>query len=136
MSGNVMENGISALTSRQQTVLPVLAAVPTIAKAARISGVTERTLYRWMEDETFRDELARVRREFAELARQALQGLMVQSVSVLADSMDDPDKSLRFRAARTSLAFGLQSSEIDKLREEIRDLSEALPVWAAHNPAK
>ncbi len=136
MSENDMESGNLALTPRQQTVLPVMAAVPTIAKAARISGVTERTLYRWMEDETFRDELARVRREFAELARQALQGLMLQSVSVLADSMDDPDKSLRFRAARASLAFGLQSSEIDKLTEEIRDLAEAFPVWAAHNPAK
>ena len=136
MSENDMESGNPALTPRQRTVLPIMAAVPTIAKAARISGVTERTLYRWMEDETFRDELARVRREFAELARQALQGLMLQSVSVLADSMDDPDKSLRFRAARSALAFALQSSEIDKLKEEIRDLSEALPVWAAHNPAK
>ena len=136
MSENDMESGNPALTPRQKTVLPIMAAVPTIAKAARISGVTERTLYRWMENDAFRDELARLRREFAELALQALQGLMLQSVSVLADTMDDPDKSLRFRAARTSLAFGLQSSEIDKLREEIRDLSEALPVWSAHNPAK
>ena len=136
MSRKVREPGSRALTPRQKTVLPIMAAVPTIAKAARISGVTERTLYRWMENDAFRDELARLRRECAELARQALQGLMVQSVSILADSMDDPDKALRFRAARSALAFAFQSSEIDKLREEIRDLSEALPVWATHNSAK
>ena len=131
-----METRKPVLTPRQKTVLPIMAAVPTVAKAARISGVTERTLYRWMQDEAFREELARLRQEFAGLARQALQGMMLQGLSVLADSMDDSDKALRFRAARSALSFALQSAEIDKLREEVRDLSEALPVWAAHNPAK
>ena len=63
MSGNLKT---SDLTHRQQAVLPVMAAAPSLAEAARISGFNERTLRRWLDDDDFRAELTRLRQESAE----------------------------------------------------------------------
>ncbi len=105
MSANVRDSEISGLTLRQQAVLPVMVNSPSLAEGARLSGVSERTLRRWLEDDAFRDELARRRQESADLACQALQGVLLRSVSVLAESLEDPDKSIRLRAARYAMSF-------------------------------
>ena len=133
MRGNEREVENSSLTIRQQSALSIIAASPSVAQAARTSGIGQSTIYRWMEDDDFRGELTRLRRESAELARRELQGLMLRSVSVLADAMEDPDKAVRLRAARYAMSFALRVGEIETLKREIRDLQEALPLWAARH---
>ena len=133
MSGNVRRSENFDLTHRQQAVLPVMATARSLAEAARVSGFTERTLRRWLDDDDFRAELARLRQESAELARRELQGLMLRSVSVLSEAMDDPDKALRLRSARYALSFAVRICETEKLRKDIQDLEYALPLWAAHD---
>ena len=103
-----------------------MAAAPSLAEAARVSGFSERTQRRWLEDDNFRDELTRLRQESANLARQELQGLMLRSVSVLAEAMDDPDAAVRLRAARYALSFAIQVCEAGKLRADIQALEDAL----------
>ena len=133
MSGNVRQSENSDLTHRQQAVLPVMAAAPSLAEAARISGFNERTLRRWLDDDDFRSELTRLRQESAELARRELQGLMLRSVSVLSEAMDDPDKALRLRAARYALSFAVRICETEKLSKEIQDLEDTLSLRDAQN---
>ena len=72
MGENGREIQKSSLTFRQQAALTVIAATPTVAQAARQSGIGESTLYRWLEDDKFRAELIRLREESANLARQEL----------------------------------------------------------------
>ena len=126
----------AGLTFRQQSALPIIAASPTIAQAARSSGIGESTLRRWLDDSNFRDELVLLRRESACLARQELQGLMLRSVSVLAEAMEDPDMAIRLRAARCALSFAVQICEAERLRSDIQALEEALPLWTAHHSSK
>ena len=110
-----------------------MASTPSLAVAARMSGFNERTLRRWLEDNDFRAELTRLRQESAELARRELQGLMLRSVSVLSEAMDDPDKALRLRAVRYALSFAVRVCETEKLQKDIQDLEDALPLRAAHD---
>ena len=124
------------LTFRQQAALSIIAATPTIAQAARQAGIGESTLYRWLEDDHFRVELARIREESADLARQELQGLMLRGVSVIAEAMDDPDKAVRLRAARYAVSFAARIGEVEKLRKEIQDIEAAMPIWTAHHNLK
>ncbi len=126
MSADVRRSENLQLTHRQQAVLPVMAATPSLAEAARVAGFSERTLRRWLEDDHFRDELTRLRQESASLARQELQGLMLRSVSVLAEAMDAPDMAVRLRAARYALSFAIQVYEAQKLRADIQALEDAL----------
>ena len=136
MRENEREIKKSSLTFRQQSVLSIIATAPTVAQAARKAGVGESTLYRWLEDDEFRAELTRIREASANLARQELQGLMLRSVTVLAEAMDDPDKTVRLRAARYAMSFAGRISEVEKLRKEIQEVEAALPMWAAHNSKK
>ena len=113
--------------------MSIIAATPTIAQAARVSGIGETTLYRWLHDDHFRDELTRLRQESANLARLELQGTMLRSVSVLSEALEDPDLAVRLRAARYALSFAVQICEVEKLRADLRTLEDALPSWAAHH---
>ena len=136
MSANVRRIENSNLSHRQWAVLPVVASAPSLAQAARISGFSERTLRRWLDDDDFRGELTRLRQESAELARLELQGLMLRSVSVLSEAMDDPDKAIRLRAARYAMSFAVRVSETEKLKKDIQDLEDAVALGNAQHPVK
>ena len=127
------EKNPPALSLRQQTALPVIAVSRTLTQAANDANINRTTLRRWMEDDKFREELVRLREEAAELARSELQELMLHSVGVLADAMENaPSHDVRVRAARTALSFGMQLNEMKKLHHEIETLRDALDIWQTH----
>ena len=134
MAGNGGENEKSRLSFRQQSALPAIAAAPSIAQAARDSGVSETTLRRWLHEKDFREELINLRQESAELARQELQGLMLTGLSIMAAAMQSPDEPTRIRAARYVLSFGVQIGEAEKLRGEVRKLEDSFALLSARKP--
>lgn len=133
MQQNVAGKNPSDLSPRQQQVLPFLVSSPTLSQAARDANINRNTLRRWMEDDKFRDELVRLRQEAAELARSELQELMLLSVGVLSDAMQNAaSHDVRVRAARTALSFGMQLNEMKKLQEEVETLRDSLKIWQTH----
>ena len=122
-TGNDRMIEISGLTPRQQAVLPVLALSPSIAQAARQSGVSERTLRRWLDDSAFREQLSQVHRESYDLARKQLQALVPHFISVLAaEAIENPDPGVRIRASRYALSYAVRFCETDKLNDDLSDL--------------
>ena len=79
-NGTEFEN--SGLSSRRQQALPIIAAAPTLAQAARSSGIGQGTPYRWLQDNRFRHELTRLRPNTAGLARYELRGLMLRCLDM------------------------------------------------------
>ena len=127
MTGNDREIEISHLTPRQQAVLPVVDVSPSIAQAARQSGVSERTLRRWLDDPSFREQLAQLHQESHDLARQQLQALVPHFISVLAaEAIENPDPAVRIRAARYAMSYAVKFCETDRLADDLRDLRAAL----------
>ena len=131
MGENERGSKTSSLSRRQQSALPVIATTPTLAQAARSSGIGESTLYRWLEDPLFREELIRLRQEAADLAKRELQGVMLRSVSVISDALEDPDIAIRLRAARYGMSFAVQISEVEKLRADLQAVEDSLPQSAS-----
>ena len=126
MAQNGPESGKPGLTARQKRTLPILASASSIAEAARLSDVGRRTLHRWLDDPDFRDELARCHKEAADLARSQLQGVMLQAVLALADSLQDPNPEIRLRAIRTALNYSVKLNDIERLREELQAFEDSL----------
>ena len=127
LSGNDREIEISGLSLRQQALLPVVALSPSIAQAARDSGVSERTLRRWLDEPAFREQLSQLHRESYDLARRQLQALVPHFISVLAqEAIENPDPAVRIRAARYAMNYALRFCEIDKLNNDVQDLRGAL----------
>ncbi len=124
---NVRESEITGLTHRQKSVLPILAVTHTLAQAARDSGVSEKTLRRWMDDPTFRTELDHLREESYDIARQQFQIAVPLFISVLTnEALENPDPSIRIRAARYGLNYAVKFRDYDKLVEDVQDLRAAL----------
>ena len=106
---------MSHLSNRQILALPILAAAPNMRQAASDAGISQSTLYRWLQDEYFRNELKRLITETAELIRHELTETTLRSFKVLADLMDHPDPLVRFRAARTVASMGIRVIDADIL---------------------
>ena len=126
MAQNGTETGKPSFTARQKRTLPILASASSISEAARLSDVGRRTLHRWLDDPNFRNELAGLHKEAADLARSQLQGVMLQAVLALADSLQDPNPEIRLRAIRTALDYSVKFNDIETLRQEFQDLEDSL----------
>ena len=124
----------SPLTPRQLSALPYLAAFPNATQAARAAGIGKSTLYRWLEDDDFREELTRFRTEAAEFANQELKGLQLRAVDVLREAMNHSDIGVRLRAARYSMSFSAQVGLAEKLRQQIEHLETAFEHWKPKRP--
>lgn len=116
------------LTPRQNLALPHIACASSIAEGAKNAQIDRTTLHRWMRDAHFRAELQRMRDDVAEIAKAKLQGLMLKSVIVLGEIIDDPDPSVRLRVARTALNAALRMNEDSDLRHRIEVLDEAIAM--------
>ena len=126
MTGNDGKPKISVLSSRQQGALPVIAAAPTIAQAARDCRVSESTLRRWLRDPAFAEELDLLRQEYTSEVSQQCLGLVLRGMNVLAEAMDDPDRALRLRATRYAMSFAVHLHEYMKLNADIREMRDSL----------
>ena len=133
MAQNGPKSGKTSLTARQERALPILASASSIAEAARLSDIGRRTLHRWLDDPDFRDELARLHEEAADLARSQLQGVMLQAVLALADSLQDPNPEIRLRAIRTALDYSVKVNDIERLRKELHALEDSLDISRGHD---
>lgn len=117
------------LTQNQIAAMPYLASSPTVSEAAKRLGINRTTIYRWMEDDEFRAELQRLRKQAADLARAELKGLMLKSICVFADAMEDPNPAIRLKAARDSAYIALKIEETEALRNRIDRLDDAIHLW-------
>ena len=136
MGGNGGISSISTLTFRQQSALPAIALAPTLSQAARDSGVGLSTLRRWLQEPEFRQQLANLRQESADLARQQAQAILPRCLSVFAEVMEAPDPSLRLRAARYAMAFALQIAEFQDLKANLQDIEQAVQARSDASPPK
>ena len=66
----------TSLTTKQQRALPYLVTAPSVAQGAEEADIARATLYRWMHDPAFRDELERLRGEAAKVAKVELRNYL------------------------------------------------------------
>src|SRR5919106_574756 len=102
------------LSGNQVRALSALLSQPTLALVAAQVGVTERTLYRWLaEDDTFKAEYLKLRREVLSNAVFQLQKASNNAVNTLISVMNDSESpaSARVAAAVKVLELSFKSIE-------------------------
>jgi hypothetical protein len=123
----------TALPDKQLAALPYLIAAPSLAEGARLADIGRSTLYRWMGDDDFRAELERLRAGASDLARIELQGLMLKSIMVLAEALEDVSPTIKLRAAQATLAIGLKALDLKQIQRRLDLLDDALSLHASRN---
>ena len=117
----------AALTPRQTLALPYIAATASLSAGARAARIHRSTLHQWMTDPHFRAELERMRKDAESLARVELQGLVLKSISTLAELLEDPDPKVRAAAVRVALSNALKIGENREIRNQL-EMIEATQV--------
>jgi transposase-like protein len=116
---------MAGLTRKQDETIAVLLTVPTIAAAARQVGVGERTLFRWLRQDTaFQAAYRQARRQTVQHAIARVQQATSTAVTTLEAVMGDPDKpsSRRVAAAKAVLELALKAIEFEDLEARVAAL--------------
>lgn len=118
------------LSTNQKKALVALLHCSTVAQAAETCGLTERTLFAYLANPTFKAELRKRQDQAIAAATSALSGLAGTAIDVLRSVLEDPDAShaCKVRAALGVLDQRRKSTELDDLAARLSDLEGALNV--------
>lgn len=108
----------------EDAAIVALLAEPTIGKAAVAAGVSESTLYNWLEDPSFQARYRDARRQVLEQAVSQLQRAAGQAVTVLVEIAEDgaAPQAARVSAAKTILDQAFRGLELLDLAAEVAEL--------------
>jgi len=122
-------SGRTGLNSRQTRALQAILASPSLAEAARRSGIGEATIRRWMrQDAEFQESVAEARRAALSGVLTGLQTGMADAAQALREiatstSARDAD---RIAASRTLLQLGIQAVGEVETTERLDSIEQAL----------
>ena len=107
-----------------EKILAALIATRSVPEAAAASGVSERTIYSRLADESFQAEYEARRRCTLDHACKALQGALTDAVEVLTTIMKDASASpgSRITAARSVMDYGIKLTELTDLAARVAAL--------------
>lgn len=127
-SGNVADirhiQRADGLTHKQEQAIVALLNEPTVARAARSLGLSEKSLYRWLDERAFGRAYRKARREAFAQAIANSQRYAPLAVQMLAKIMADETLSVsaRVSAASILLKFSRESIELDDLAQRVDEL--------------
>lgn len=124
---SALENPDSGLTPKQEDAIVRLINEPNIAKVAEACEVTDRTVYRWLQEPAFSAAYRKARRDAFSQAIALTQRYAPMAVNVLAKVMADQDAPhhARVTAAVNLLRFGREAIELDDLAARVEALEQA-----------
>ncbi len=116
------------LSQRQHEALLAMLREPTVAKAAESTGIPQRTLYNWLQDEKFMSALRKARRDGFSTAVAMTVRYAPVAVTALVKVVTDQKTpaAARVRAATALLDFGTAFVELEDVVQRVAALELAL----------
>ncbi len=117
------------ITPKQEQAILALLAEPTIHAAGVACGVSDTTLWRWLQLSEFQRRYRAARRQIVESSIGRLQKSCDEAVHALRMIIRDQraPASARVAASRVVLEQSLRALELEDLTERIERLEERLP---------
>jgi hypothetical protein len=119
-------NDSKALTARQMRVIPYLLDAPSIEEGCKRARVSKVTVYAWLKEEIFPQELKRQRDELIERALDSLKANVRLATETLVNLLDSESESIKARAAEDILEFTIKAIEREELEKRIDALEKRL----------
>lgn len=111
---------------REQKALEALITFPTIKEAAQQSGMSESTLYRYLNDEEFKQAYRNAKKEIMRGVSNSIQMASTIAIKTLVDVMTDSKANAMARVTASSkmLDLAYQSHKDEDVYAELEDLRE------------
>ena len=107
-------------------VIPYLLDAPSIEEGCRRAKVSKVTVYEWLKQENFRQDLKRQRDELIERALNSLKANIAKATETLVKHLDSKRENISIRAAESIIAFAQKAIEFETLEKRIEALEERL----------
>ena len=98
------------LSEKQLIAIPHLVSSKSISQAAEFAGVGRTTIYRWLNDDTFRAAYEEQRDAVAQYARSGMRSLMLKALSIQAERLESDDPKERARAAQAIMDYDTKTA--------------------------
>lgn len=118
------EKNEKLLPAKQEAALAALLTNPMIKEAVLAAGVSETTIWRYLQDEKFVSRYRAARRDAVNLAIMNLQQNACEAAKVLCQIATDETAphSSRVAAARTIIDQAIRGVEMDEMQQRIENL--------------
>lgn len=117
-----------SISTHQQKAIAAILASRTLSEAAKSAQVSERTLYRWLDDQAFQMELHKQESRTINEASRFFLSLTEEALHVVHEIITNTElsPSIRLRAAENIFNHFLRIREIASLEERVIALEESL----------
>ena len=119
-------DGNTDLSLRQLRTIPYLIAAPSIEEGCKRSKVSKATVYAWLKEAAFKEELRRQRNEISKAALERMKAGMARATDTLLKHLDSPRENISLRAAESILAFSQKALEHEEIEKRIEALEANL----------
>jgi hypothetical protein len=119
---------MAELSTNQWKVLEALLSEPTVKEAAKVAGLTPRTVYRYLNNQQFKAELRKRQSEILAQTVAAMVGGRGTALETLHKAQTDEGASWseRIRAANYWLTHTQDAIELDVLTERLERLEQLM----------
>ena len=104
-------NDSKTLTARQTRVIPYLLVAPSIEEGSKRARVSKVTVYAWLKQENFRQELKRQRDELIRGALDSLKANVTKATETLVKLLESKSEPIKARAAEDIIEFAQKAIE-------------------------
>lgn len=118
----------SKFENKKEIALGALLSESTIGAAAKVAGISEATLWRWLKEEKFAEAYRELKREAVGQAVTRIQQISCQAVDVLKEvmlNMESP-ATVRVSAAKSILEMAVKAVEIEDISKRVENLEKNL----------
>jgi len=119
-------DGNGELSGRQLRVIPYLLVSPSIEEGCKRARVGKATVYGWLKQESFREELYRRRKEIVNLAFETVKANVTKATETLVTHLDSEKETISIRAAEKIIGFAQRIVETEELEQKIQALEKKL----------
>ena len=118
--------GQGKLTRKAEQAIAALLEHPTIADAAKAYGVSERSMWRWLQREDFQKRYREAQRSVVEGAIGELQAATAEAVKTLRKNLTCGNAFAENTAATTILAQSFKAIEFEEMTQRVEALEHML----------
>ena len=116
------------MSRKQEQAIINMLIFPTISEAAKQTGISEVTLWRWLQLSDFADKYRAAKRQAVSQAIARLQQATVMAVDTLTDVMQSVEAkdSSKVTAAKVVLEMAFKAVEVEDLAAKVEELEQLI----------
>lgn len=126
----------SELNERQKKIMTYLLCCRTVQEAAQKAGVRLATVFKWLKDPIFKQELDRLREEVVSDVVDRLKIHCMKATEVLVDLMESENETIRRGSANDILNHTTTFVEMRDLENRLESLEKAIKERSEPWPLK